>query len=112
MPSESTAPAEVIERDLPEPARLRKLIGPSVILVGVGVASGEYILFPYIASVAGLAFLWAAVVGVAQWVLAFAALANEQAARLSRANEALERLRSGAVRGAAVIDMSPLRSEA
>ena len=60
-----TAPAEVIERDLPEPARLRKLIGPSVILVGVGVASGEYILFPYIASVAGLAFLWAAVVGVA-----------------------------------------------
>ena len=60
-----TAPAEVVERDLPEPARLRKLVGPSVILVGVGVASGEYILFPYIASVAGLAFLWAAVVGVA-----------------------------------------------
>ena len=40
----------VVERDLPEPARLRRLIGPSVILVGVGVASGEYILFPYIAS--------------------------------------------------------------
>ena len=39
--------------------------GPSVILVGVGVASGEYILFPYIASQAGLVFLWAAVVGVA-----------------------------------------------
>src|SRR5215207_10174397 len=59
------APADVIERELPEPARLRKLIGPSVILVGVGVASGEYILFPYIASKAGLAFLWAAVIGVA-----------------------------------------------
>ncbi len=56
---------QVVERDLPEPARLRRLIGPSVILVGVGVASGEYILFPYIASKAGLAFLWAAVVGVA-----------------------------------------------
>jgi hypothetical protein len=53
-----------IVRDLPEPASLRKLIGPSVILVGVGVASGEYILFPYIASKAGLVFLWAAVVGV------------------------------------------------
>jgi hypothetical protein len=52
-------------RELPEPARLRKLIGPSVILVGVGVASGEYILFPYIASKAGLAFLWAAFLGVA-----------------------------------------------
>ena len=36
-----------------------------MILVGVGVASGEYILFPYIAATAGLAFLWAAVVGVA-----------------------------------------------
>ena len=36
-----------------------------MILVGVGVASGEYILYPYIASKAGLVFLWAAVVGVA-----------------------------------------------
>lgn len=53
------------ERQLPEPPPLRKLLGPSVILVGVGVASGEYILFPYIASQAGLVFLWAAVVGVA-----------------------------------------------
>jgi hypothetical protein len=56
---------DVVERDLPEPARLRRLIGPSVILVGVGVASGEYILFPFIASQAGLTFLWAAFVGVA-----------------------------------------------
>jgi hypothetical protein len=56
---------EAVERELPPPPRLRRLIGPSVILVGVGVASGEYILFPYIASKAGLVFLWAAVVGVA-----------------------------------------------
>jgi hypothetical protein len=35
-----------------------------VILVGVGIASGEYILFPYIASQVGLVFLWAAVVGL------------------------------------------------
>ena len=62
-----TAPAatgDEIVRDLPEPVRLSRLIGPSVILVGVGVASGEYILYPYIASKAGLVFLWAAVVGV------------------------------------------------
>ena len=65
-PPTATRPrAEVVEKDLPEPARLRRLIGPSVILVGVGVASGEYILYPYIASKAGLVFLWAAVVGVA-----------------------------------------------
>jgi hypothetical protein len=61
---ERAAPDRAVERDLPEPAPLGKLIGPSVILVGVGVASGEYILYPYIASKAGLVFLWAAVVGV------------------------------------------------
>ena len=64
-PQEAAGPAEELVWDLPEPPRLRRLIGPSVILVGVGVASGEYILFPYIASKAGLVFLWAAVVGVA-----------------------------------------------
>jgi hypothetical protein len=51
-------------RDLPEPVALRKLIGPSIILIGVGVASGEYILYPYIASQAGLVFLWAALLGI------------------------------------------------
>ena len=35
-----------------------------MILVGVGIASGEYILFPYIASQVGLVFLWAAIVGL------------------------------------------------
>jgi hypothetical protein len=52
------------ERELPESPPLRRLIGPSIILVGVGIASGEYILYPFIASQAGLVFLWAAVVGV------------------------------------------------
>jgi hypothetical protein len=52
------------ERELPDPPPLRRLIGPSVILIGVGIASGEYILYPFIASQAGLVFLWAAVVGV------------------------------------------------
>src|ERR1700755_751868 len=51
-------------RDLPAAPSRRGLIGPSVILIGVGIASGEYILYPYIASQAGLAFLWAAVVGI------------------------------------------------
>ena len=48
----------------PRPPPLRRLIGPSVILIGVGIASGEYILYPFIASQAGLVFLWAAVVGI------------------------------------------------
>ena len=54
----------VEERELPQAPPLRRIIGPSVILVGVGIASGEYILFPYIASQVGLVFLWAAVVGL------------------------------------------------
>jgi hypothetical protein len=56
--------ASAEERDLPDPPPLRRLLGPSVILIGVGIASGEYILFPFIASQAGLVFLWAAVVGI------------------------------------------------
>jgi hypothetical protein len=52
------------ERELPEAPPLRRLVGPSVILIGVGIASGEYILYPFIASQAGLVFLWAAVVGI------------------------------------------------
>src|SRR3954463_807227 len=51
-------------RPLPDAPPLRRLIGPSVILIGVGIASGEYILYPYIASRAGLVFLWAALVGI------------------------------------------------
>jgi hypothetical protein len=52
-------------RDLPEPpAVYRKLIGPGIIAAGVGLASGEFILFPYIASQVGLVFVWAALVGL------------------------------------------------
>jgi hypothetical protein len=51
-------------RDMPEPLPLAKMLGPSVILAGLGVGSGEYILWPFIASNIGLVFIWAAVVGV------------------------------------------------
>jgi hypothetical protein len=61
---------EVEVRELPAAPPLRKLIGPGVILVGVGISTGEYILFPYIASQVGLAFLWAAFVGLlTQWFI-------------------------------------------
>jgi hypothetical protein len=62
VPEASIGPVE--ERELPQAPPLRRIIGPSVILVGVGIASGEYILFPYIASQVGLVFLWAAIVGL------------------------------------------------
>jgi hypothetical protein len=52
-------------RDLPAaPVAYRKLIGPGTIAAGVGLASGEFILFPYIASQVGLVFIWAALVGL------------------------------------------------
>jgi hypothetical protein len=35
-----------------------------VVAAGVGVSSGEFILWPYIASQVGLVFLWAAVLGI------------------------------------------------
>jgi hypothetical protein len=58
-------------RDLPDPPRSPwRIIGPGVVAAGVGLASGEFILFPYIASQVGLVFLWAAAVGlITQWFL-------------------------------------------
>jgi hypothetical protein len=52
-------------RPLPEPpAATWRIIGPGIVAAGVGLASGEFIIFPYIASQAGLVFVWAALVGV------------------------------------------------
>src|SRR5687767_5299175 len=47
-----------------EPAQYWRLIGPGIVAAGVGLASGEFILYPYIASQVGLVFVWAAVVGL------------------------------------------------
>ena len=52
-------------RDMPdEPRHYRRLIGPGIIAAGVGLASGEFVLFPYIASQVGLVFVWAGLVGL------------------------------------------------
>ncbi len=53
-------------RELPEPpSSFRKIVGPGIIAAGVGLASGEFILYPFIASQVGLIFVWAAFVGLA-----------------------------------------------
>jgi hypothetical protein len=63
FPAKHLAKPEI--RPLPEPpASTWRIIGPGVIAAGVGLASGEFILFPYIASQVGLVFVWAALVGV------------------------------------------------
>ncbi|MER5389425.1 Nramp family divalent metal transporter [Saccharopolyspora sp. NPDC002686] len=52
-------------RDLPEPpVKQWRLIGPGIVAAGVGLASGEFILFPYITSQVGLTFVWAALLGL------------------------------------------------
>jgi Mn2+/Fe2+ NRAMP family transporter len=50
--------------DLPEPLPMRKVIGPSVLLLAGAIGSGEYVLWPYITSQVGLAVVWLVVVGV------------------------------------------------
>jgi len=58
-------------RDLPPPPeRMWRLIGPGLVASGVGLASGEFVLWPFIASQVGLVFLWGMVLGVVlQWFL-------------------------------------------
>ena len=62
LPSRNLPPATY--QDLPEPLPLRKLLGPGVVSIGIGVSSGELIIWPFITSQIGLVFLWAAVIGV------------------------------------------------
>ena len=64
--SPSTSPEFCpVVRDLPDPPRnLWRIVGPGVVAAGVGLGSGEFILWPYIASQVGLVFLWGAVLGV------------------------------------------------
>ena len=49
---------------LPKPWALKNLIGPSFIILGVGLGSGELILWPYLSSNFGLGIIWAAVLGI------------------------------------------------
>ena len=50
--------------DLPEPLPMRKVIGPSVLLLAGAIGSGEFVLWPYITSQVGLAVMWLVVVGI------------------------------------------------
>lgn len=42
----------------------KKLLGPSFILLGLGLGSGELILWPFLASNYGLGIIWGAVIGI------------------------------------------------
>ncbi len=49
---------------IPEALPLKKLIGPSFIILGMGLGSGELILWPYLTSNFGLGIIWAALLGI------------------------------------------------
>ena len=51
-------------KKLPKALPLRKLIGPSFILLGLGLGSGEVILWPFLSSNYGLGIIWGAVLGI------------------------------------------------
>lgn len=50
---------------LPEPpTSIVKILGPSFIILGLGLGSGEIILWPYLVSNFGLGIIWGAVLGI------------------------------------------------
>jgi hypothetical protein len=62
VPSRNLPP--MTYKDMPQPLSLGKILGPGIILAGLGVGSGEMILWPFLVSNLGLGLLWAAIVGV------------------------------------------------
>jgi Mn2+/Fe2+ NRAMP family transporter len=50
-------------QDLPESVPVRKLFGASVVIAATAMGSGEFIIWPYITTQLGIAFLWLAAVG-------------------------------------------------
>ncbi len=51
-------------RDLPAAVPLRKMLGPSIILAGLALGSGEFVLWPYITYKSQFVFFWACLLGV------------------------------------------------
>ena len=62
IPAKNVPP--VVYADLPEPAPLGKVMGPSVLLLAGAIGSGEFVLWPYITSQVGLSLVWLVVIGV------------------------------------------------
>ncbi|MDD4136017.1 MAG: Nramp family divalent metal transporter [Candidatus Shapirobacteria bacterium] len=55
---------ELGKAELPKAPRFGKMVGPSFVLLGMGLGSGELIIWPYLAANFGLGIIWAAVIGI------------------------------------------------
>ena len=62
LPSKALPP--VPYADLPEPLPMKRVLGPSVLLLAGAIGSGEFVLWPYITSQVGLAVVWLVVIGI------------------------------------------------
>jgi hypothetical protein len=51
-------------KTLPSPPKFSKLVGPSLIFLGLGLGSGELIVWPYLVANHGLGIIWAAILGL------------------------------------------------
>lgn len=51
-------------KELPVAPPLKSLLGPSFILLGLGLGSGEVVLWPYMASNYGLGIMWGLLLGI------------------------------------------------
>jgi len=52
------------KKELPPPPKFWQVLGPSFILLGLGLGSGELVLWPYLAANWGLGIIWGAVLGI------------------------------------------------
>ena len=50
--------------NLPKPPKLIKMLGPSFILLGLGLGSGEIVLWPFLTSRYGMGIIWGALLGI------------------------------------------------
>ncbi|MBI5135395.1 Nramp family divalent metal transporter [Candidatus Uhrbacteria bacterium] len=51
-------------KEFPEAIPLKKILGPSFVILALGLGSGEVILWPYLVSNYGLGIAWGAIVGI------------------------------------------------
>lgn len=62
IPHNNLPPLEY--RDMPSPISWKMMIGPSVMLAGLSLGSGEFIIWPHIVYKSGFVFFWACMLGV------------------------------------------------
>lgn len=65
MSQQTATDRPAVPRDLPEPMSLRRMVGPGIVAVGIGMAAGEIILWPYLTAIGGLGLLWLAIATLA-----------------------------------------------